>query len=91
MKFAFCHRVVNGAAGKNNTIKRSAKTKQPPQKKKQTNNWEQHILRSHLVGPHHVLGGHLKILSSNEQEEKNPPKKKVLRRLKSIKPTPSKH
>ena len=46
---------------KNNTIKNKATLK-----KKQTNNWEQHIVRSHLVGPHHVFGGHLELLSSNE-------------------------
>ena len=40
------------------------------QQKQQTNNWGQHVARSHLIGPGHILLRHLKVLSSNKQEEK---------------------
>jgi hypothetical protein len=76
MKFAFCHRVVNGAVGKKNTIKNASKNKATPPKKKQTNNWEQHILRSHLVGPHHVLGWSPQNPEQQRARRKEPPPKK---------------
>ena len=75
----YCSKLLRCACGSrtsetNGSQRTQSKDKQR-QKKQQTNNWGQHVARSHLIDPGHILLRHLKVLSSNKQEEKT---KKVL-------------